>query len=102
PYSTFNGSVELAFQYRNVWSLIDLLSQRPGEFARRLDHLLRMTEDEAYVLLAFGEVLEQVSTPVLLQVRQHFAQRNEPQDLRVFFPKGNVAKAFAVPNELPE
>ncbi|WP_315372035.1 cytoplasmic protein [Paenibacillus xylanexedens] len=102
PYSTFNGSVELAFQYRNVWSLIDLLSQRPGEFARRLDHLLRMTEDEAYVLLAFGEVLEQVSTPVLLQVRQHFAHRNEPQDLRVFFPKGNVAKAFAVPNELPE
>lgn len=101
-YSTFNGSVELAFQYRNVWSLIDLLSQRPGEFARRLDHLLRMTEDEAYVLLAFGEVLEQVSTPVLLQVRQHFAHRNEPQDLRVFFPKGNVAKAFAVPNELTE
>ncbi|KAA8753906.1 cytoplasmic protein [Paenibacillus sp. UASWS1643] len=102
PYSTFNGSVELAFQYRNVWSLIDLLSQRPGEFARRLDHLLRMTEDEAYVLLAFGEVLEQVSTPVLLQVRQHFAQRNERQDLRVFFPKGNVAKAFGIPNELPD
>lgn len=102
PYSTFNGSVELAFQYRNVWSLIDLLSQRPGEFARRLDHLLRMTEDEAYVLLAFGEVIPQVSTPVLLQVRQHFARRNEPQDLRIFFPKGNVAKAFAVPNELPE
>ncbi|OMF13846.1 cytoplasmic protein [Paenibacillus amylolyticus] len=102
PFSTFNGSVELAFQYRNVWSLIDLLSQRPGEFARRLDHLLRMTEDETYVLLAFGEVLEQVSTPVLLQVRQHFARRNEPQDLRVFFPKGNVAKAFAIPNELSE
>ncbi|MEO2256121.1 TerD family protein [Paenibacillus amylolyticus] len=102
PYSTFNGSVELAFQYRNVWSLIDLLSQRPGEFARRLDHLLRITEDEVYVLLAFGEVIRQVSTPVLLQVRQHFARRNEPQDLRVFFPKGNVAKAFAVPNELPE
>ncbi|WP_338589497.1 cytoplasmic protein [Paenibacillus sp. Y5S-9] len=102
PYSTFNGSVELAFQYRNVWSLIDLLSQRPGEFARRLDHLLRMTEDEAYVLLAFSDVAAQVSTPVLLQVRQYFAQRNEPQDLRVFFPKGNVAKAFAVPNELPD
>ncbi|WP_342571464.1 TerD family protein [Paenibacillus sp. FSL R5-0749] len=102
PYSTFNGSVELAFQYRNVWSLIDLLSQRPGEFARKLDHMLRITEDEAYVLLAFGEVAAQVSTPVLLQVRQHFAQRNEASDLRVFFPKGNVAKAFGIPNELPE
>lgn len=101
PYSTFNGSVELAFQYRNVWSLIDLLSQRPGEFARRLDHLLRITEDEVYVVLAFSEVVGQVSTPVLLQVKQHFAQRNEPQDLRVFFPKGNVAKAVAIPDELP-
>ncbi|MEC0123252.1 TerD family protein [Paenibacillus pabuli] len=102
PFTTFNGSVELAFQYRNVWSLIDLLSQRPGEFARKLDHLLRITEDEAYVLLAFGEVAAQVSTPVLLQVRQHFAQRNDSQELRVFFPKGNVAKAFGIPNKLPE
>ncbi|QKS60198.1 TerD family protein [Paenibacillus barcinonensis] len=101
PFSTFNGSVELAFQYRNIWSLIDLLSQRPGEFARKLDHMLRITEDEEYVLLAFGEVAAQVSTPVLLQVRRHFAQRNEASDLRVFFPKGHVAKAFGIPNELP-
>lgn len=101
PFTTFNGSVELAFQYRNIWILIDLLSQRPGEFARKLDHMLRITEDEEYVLLAFGEVAAQVSTPVLLQVRQHFAQRNEEADLRVFFPKGNVAKAFGIPNELP-
>lgn len=102
PFSTFNSSVELAFQYRNIWSLIDLLSQRPGEFARKLDHMLRITEDEAYVLLAFEEAAAKVSTPVLLQVRQHFAQRNESQNLRVFFPKGNVAKAFGIPNELPK
>ncbi|MHA7578859.1 TerD family protein [Paenibacillus vandeheii] len=102
PFTTFNGSVELAFQYQNVWSLIELLKQRPGEFARRLDHLLRSATDKEYVLLAFSEILEHVSTPVLLQVKQHFAQRNEPQDLRVFFPKGNVAKAFAVPNQLPK
>ncbi|MGW7159808.1 TerD family protein [Paenibacillus taichungensis] len=101
-FTTFNGSVELAFQYQNVWSLIELLKQRPGEFARRLDHLLRSTTDKEYVLLAFGEILEHVSTPVLLQVREHFARRNEPQDLRVFFPKGNVAKAFAIPNQLPD
>ncbi|NUU77361.1 TerD family protein [Paenibacillus xylanilyticus] len=100
PFSTFNGSVELAFQYQNIWSLMDLLSQRPGEFARRLDHLLRSTEEQEYVLLAFAEVLENISTPVLLQVKHHFARRNEPQDMRVFFPKGNVAKAFAIRNEL--
>ncbi|WP_211373309.1 TerD family protein [Paenibacillus faecis] len=102
PFTTFNGSVELAFQYRNMWTLIDLLTQRPGEFARRLDHLVRTAEDPEYVLLAFGEVVDQVSTPVLLQVKNHFARRNEPQDLRVFFPKGRVANAFAIPDTLPE
>ena len=101
PFTTFNGSVELALQYRNVWSLIDLLMQRPGEFARRLDQVLRSTEQAEYVLLAFGEVVNQVSTPVLLQVKNHFARRQERHDLRIFFPKGNVAKAFAVPNTLP-
>ncbi|MFB4332840.1 cytoplasmic protein [Paenibacillus sp. CR_12] len=102
PFTTYNGSVELAFQYGQVWNLIDLLMQRPGEFARRLDQLLRSTEHTEYVVLAFGEVANQVSTPVLLQVKNHFARRRQPQELRVFFPKGNVAKAFAVPHTLPE
>ncbi|WP_213580824.1 cytoplasmic protein [Paenibacillus lautus] len=102
PVTTYNGSVELAFQYGQVWNLIDLLMQRPGEFARRLDQLLRSTEHTEYVVLAFGEVANQVSTPVLLQVKNHFARRRQPQELRVFFPKGNVAKAFAVPHTLPE
>ncbi|HAF98279.1 MAG TPA: cytoplasmic protein [Paenibacillus lactis] len=102
PFTTFNGSVELAFRYDQVWSLIDLLMKRPGEFARRLDQLLRSTEHTEYVVLAFGEVADQVSTPVLLQVKSHFARRHEPSDLRIFFPKGNVAKAFAVPNNLPK
>jgi hypothetical protein len=102
PFTTFNGSVELAFQYPNVWTLIELLVQRPGEFARRLDQLLRLTEYTEYVVLAFGEVIDQVATPVLLQVKNHFARRHEPRELRVFFPKGNVAKAFAVPDTLPE
>ncbi|AWB46579.1 cytoplasmic protein [Paenibacillus sp. CAA11] len=102
PLTTFNGSVELAFKYNNTWALMDLLAQRPGEFARRLDQLLRSTEDAEYVVLAFGEVADQVSTPVLLQVKEHFARRQEADDLRVFFPKGNVAKAFAIPNTLPK
>lgn len=105
PFATYNGSVELAFQYDQVWTLIDLLMKRPGEYARRLDQLLRSTEHTEYVVLAFGEVADQVSTPVLLQVKNHFTRRqksSKPEDLRVFFPKGNVAKAFAIPNTLPE
>ncbi|MFJ9496642.1 TerD family protein [Brevibacillus centrosporus] len=38
---------------------------------------------------------------MLLQVKNHFARRMERQGLRIFFPKGNVAKAFAAPYTLP-
>ncbi|MBP2002266.1 hypothetical protein J2Z69_003338 [Paenibacillus shirakamiensis] len=102
PFSTFNGSVELAFRYRQFEVLLDLLKERPGEFARRLDQLLRSTEPTKDVVQAFGEVADQVSTPVLLQVISHFNHRHAPPELRVFFPKGNVAKAFAIPNILPK
>ncbi|WP_088548230.1 TerD family protein [Paenibacillus aquistagni] len=101
PFATFNGSVEVAFQYNLIWNLIELLMKRPGEFARRLDQLLRKNEQTEYVILAFGEVANQVATPVLLQVKSHFAHRHEQQDQRTFFPKGNVARAYAIPNTLP-
>ncbi|MFC7677358.1 cytoplasmic protein [Paenibacillus sp. GCM10028914] len=106
PFTTYNGRLELALQYDYlVWDVIDLLMQRPGEFARRLDQVLRSTEHTEYVVMAFGEVAEQVSTPVLLQVKNHFANRlkaGKPESSRVFFPKGNVAKAFVVPNTLED
>jgi hypothetical protein len=54
------------------------------------------------MLEAFGEVADRVATPVLLQVRQHFLGRRRPAPIRVFFPKGNLAKAQAVTNTLPE
>jgi hypothetical protein len=102
PFPTYGSSVELAFQWKQVWPLIDLLMQRPGEFARKLDQLTRMTEHADYVILAFEEVVHEISTPVLLQVKCHFVHRTEFRGLRTFFPKGNVAKAFVIPNALPE
>jgi hypothetical protein len=42
-----------------------------------------------------------VSTPVLLQMIAHFRQRDAMPDLRIFFPKGEVGKLFAIPSELP-
>ena len=42
-----------------------------------------------------------MSTPVLLQVREHFAHRSEQADVRVFFPKGSLAKCHCESNDLP-
>ncbi|WP_028560834.1 TerD family protein [Paenibacillus pinihumi] len=101
PYETFGAMLELSLQYEDTDFAMNLLVTRPGEFARRLDHLLRLHPDYEQVIARFGEAVDQVSTPVLLQVMTHFKHRNEHGDLRTFFPKGNVSKAFAALNRLP-
>lgn len=101
PYETFNGKVEHALRRKDTLFAAALLKTRAGEFARRLDHLLRLSEDTAQVIGQFAEVADQASTPVLLQVMTHFSHRQERRELRTFFPKGNVAKTAAIPNILP-
>ena len=104
-FITFNSTVEAAIKVAkvdkssyNVNLVGALLKDRPGIFARKLDELLRIKETKK-VLDNFKEVAGAVSTPVLLQVMSHFKHRHMT-DLRVFFPKGNIAKAQAIPNGL--
>jgi len=103
--STFNGRVETAISAKDIGAAVMALYQRPGEFARRLDHLLRLAQNSSEVdaiVNTFTMSAANVSTPVLLQVRQHFIDRaDDSQKLRVAFPKGNLAKAYAIESELP-
>jgi len=101
PKVTFNSNVESLLQAKDVEAAAQLLVSRPGDFARRLDHLLRLSASPEKVLQVFRARAEKVSTPVLLQMLAHFRSRNEAKALRVFFPKGNTAKAFAAPSNLP-
>jgi len=101
PYRTFNSQVEEALHNRDVAVAVALLQRRPGELARRLDHLLRIAHDPGVVLAAFKVAAATVSSPVLLQVLTHFAYRNADRSIRVFFPKGDAGKAQAIPNTLP-
>lgn len=99
----FSTKVEAAFIARDADQLIALLRTRPGEFARRLDHLLRNHPDkESEIAAAFSEIASQVSTPVLLQVMHHFKHRPRRGELRVFLPKSDVGKAQVIPSKLPE
>ena len=85
-------------------NLVNILETRPGEFARKLDLVLRCCYNEPMatrvVLNSFESVANKISIPILLQLRKHFANRNYIDD-RVFFPKGNVAKAVVINNNLP-
>jgi len=100
-FETFNSRVEMGMVRKDTDAVLGLLGARPGELARRLDHLARTASDPATVVARFNERASAVSTPVLLQVMTHFRHRSEPGDVRAFFPKGSVAKVYATTEKLP-
>ncbi len=101
PFETFNSKVEKSLIQKDIALTSSLLKARAGEFARRLDNLIRLSNNAESLLSEFQKVASSVSTPVLLQVKTHFSERNKARELRVFFPKGNVGKAKAIDNNLP-
>lgn len=101
--ASFNREVERALRTPDVEAALTRLRTRPGELARRLDHLLRLATpaQRPAVLAAFATTAAEVATPVLLQVLTHFEHRGAAAPVRPIFPKGNAAKVIAVPNRLP-
>jgi hypothetical protein len=100
---TFRSKVEEAVRGGKVKAAVELLGDRPGEFGRRLDHLVRKarTKDaKVAAIQGFLDVASVASTPVLLQMMAHFDHRQDGTD-RTIFPKGNVAKVMSI-DPLPE
>ncbi|MFN8671854.1 MAG: TerD family protein [Candidatus Sericytochromatia bacterium] len=103
---TFNSKLELAIKNYNIEDALEVLKNRGGEFARKLDFLIRVDEicfSNKYreeILTNFKNIANNVSTPVLLQVIAHFKDRQNKKDLRIFFPKGNTAKVMSIKNNL--
>ncbi|MBQ8302814.1 MAG: TerD family protein [Clostridia bacterium] len=99
----FGGQVQAAILKKDMRTAATLLKERPGEFARQLDKVLRDSDNANYISNCFKDIATSISTPVLLQVRQHFIGRMAEQrtPVRVFFPKGNLARAMSIKNELP-
>ncbi len=100
----FAGKVQNAIVAKDMRAATTLLKNRPGDFARQLDKLLRDAVDKNYVVNCFKDVAKDVSTPVLLQVYQHFVGRASDTKLpvRVCFPKGNLARAMVISNDVPD
>lgn len=97
PFKGFNGQVERALESGDTQAATRQLAARPGEMARRLDHLLRISSQPGSVLGQFAEVAQQVATPVLLQALAQFEHRGHAP-LRTFFPKGDAARAWSLPD----
>lgn len=99
---TFGGKLECYLNSGNYLSALMMLKTRAGEFARKLDYLLRTVDDKNLVINSFLQIVNSVSTTVLLQVKNHFENRNSNNSYRVFFPKGNLANAKLIENNLPD
>ena len=92
-YQTYYGKLASADNQDN---LLHLLSLRPGEFARRLDMLLRnKVYDSMKTLKAFALVADKVSTPVLYSLIEHFENRNQ-YPTRIFCIKGFYMKYMEI------
>lgn len=94
---TFNSKFEKMIAEEDIDSIISLLMQRPGEYARRLARLVR-TFDDNRIIYGFATIASKVSSQVLLQVRQYFINQENQPDIRVFFPKGGITRAYGIEN----
>lgn len=96
----FNAKVEKALADGDPLGAARILRARPGEFARRLDKVLRTNATAGVqrdVLRIFAQVAATASPTVLLQARNAFVNREK--DVRVFFPKGSIAKMQSMKDE---
>jgi hypothetical protein len=79
------------------------LGQRPGELLRRVDHLIRVAQarqpDALAAVIGTVEAATARGEPaMLLGLASHIARRTEPWPRRVFFPRGEVLKAWGTPD----
>ncbi|KKK96811.1 hypothetical protein LCGC14_2659020, partial [marine sediment metagenome] len=70
---TFNGKVQEAINDKRIYAAVNLLMDRPGEFARKIDHLLRLTlpelsDDRTFIISSFLSKVHRVPTRILLQL----------------------------------
>lgn len=93
PLRTWASAVETALARDATGEALVLLSQRPGEFLRRFDLLLRRAADPHQAIDAFAAVIDRAATPALVALRAHFSVREKPLAARVFWPKAQ----FCVP-----
>lgn len=93
-YSKLNQSFEKSFE-----AGIKVLSERPGEFMRRLDWIIRSNGKDRrdFILDVLADIAPRVSNKVLFEAYAHFGKRLKPVTGRTIMVKGARSRT-----ELPD
>lgn len=108
-YRNFHARLERAAVQRDARRFAQILGERPGELARRLDHGLRIAlvagQPADALTAAFAARIGAMGTPVLLTLSALLPRRSAPESaqapVRIFWPKGQVAKGVSLPDTRP-
>ena len=88
---TWYGKLEAALD-KSLEQGIAVLSERPGEFVRRLDALVRKNQNNPknleLIMTSFRAVMAKASNKVLFEQYGHFENRRNPNDNRFITIKG--------------
>lgn len=96
---TFNSALEKGLKEESN-DVIELLAKKPGEFARRLDVLLRKNFDKTLVKSTFEKIVGKLTDEMLLSLWKNYLVRNNDKNFRSFILKGHSAKVKTIENNL--
>ena len=103
-FRTFASSVERAIAAGDVEAALVLLRTRPGDLARRLDHLLRIAAGRPgaveAVVHTFVSKVPSYSMPVLLTLWSALPTRVTAAPVRMYWPKGASPKGSPRPTSV--
>lgn len=104
-FHSYYARLEQSTLRRDASGMLRLLSQRPGELARRFDHALRIADGDAdaeqRLLATFASTVQRFATPVLLTLAAHLPARSAPAAARIYWPKGKASKGVFGPDQRP-
>lgn len=100
--------VSRAMKTNDLVSLFTLLRNKPGEFVRNFDKMLRMSGNSDFnkkcVLNGFGKIVNDIEIKHLIQLKKYIEGRGEnslaSKEFRYFIPKGSIAKMQVIKNNL--
>lgn len=81
---TFNSRFHSLLDGRQIEMLLDLMATRPGEFLRRLDFVLRSSEQTDLVIEKFKLVMPKISSINLLTLKKVLQNRTKKAEQRSF------------------